>query len=483
MKDIEKFLKKVPVEELRSFVTLHSHRNADFKADLEIYFSGKNEKADLAEKYAERIHKIVRRYERKGFIDYSDSFKLSGDFNDLLQSADLLLEKQNFLDTFTLSRVALKESIQLITYCDDSAGCIGGVIHSCIDLLAGVAEHPDAGMPLKHALFSWLQAELQQPVYFDYGDFGYQMFEIFESLALKTGQADAFLAHVDRELAKPDDRYSDYNKNFYTIRKIAFLTANGRTDEAEAITAAHLDVVELRQLMVNRAIAAQDLVQAKSLVNGGIVIAQKKDHPGTVSIWKKELLRIAVLEADVPTIRHYTRHFAFDRGFDQTYYRDWRATYPADEWSIVLEQCIHEQIGSVMEIYEKNKKRGWISAGKSMLSLQSTVARIYIEEGFLDRLMKLVMKEESLALILYYHDELVEHYPAELLSLYLPAIRRSAENTSDRRQYRDLVKDMKRIINDIPEGKLQLLELAGELKRVYYRRPAMVEELENLLTK
>ncbi|WEK19412.1 MAG: hypothetical protein P0Y49_21800 [Candidatus Pedobacter colombiensis] len=112
-----------------------------------------------------------------------------------------------------------------------------------------------------------------------------------------------------------------------------------------------------------------------------------------------------------------------------------------------------------------------------MLSLQSTVAQIYIEEGYLDRLMELVMKEESLELILYYHAELVKHYPAELLSLYLLAIRQRAESTSDRRQYQELVKDMKLIIKDIPEGKQQLLELAGELKQVYCRRPAMVEEL------
>lgn len=94
--------------------------------------------------------------------------------------------------------------------------------------------------------------------------------------------------------------------------------------------------------------------------------------------------------------------------------------------------------------------------------------------------MDLVIKEESLGMILYYHDELVGHYPEILLSRYLPAIRRHAERTSDRRQYQELVKDIKRIIKDIPEGKQQLLELTRELAQIYYRRPAMVEELNKL---
>ncbi|WEK19411.1 MAG: hypothetical protein P0Y49_21795 [Candidatus Pedobacter colombiensis] len=158
--------------------------------------------------------------------------------------------------------------------------------------MAGIAEHPDAGMPLKQQLFSWLQAELQQKVYFDYGDFGYSMVEVFESLAIKTGKTDVFLTHVDRELAKPDDRYSDYNKNFYTIRKIEFLRAINLTEDAEALIKAHLDVVELRRLMVNRSIEAQDYEEAKSLINGGIAVARGKDHPGTLATWQKELFAL-----------------------------------------------------------------------------------------------------------------------------------------------------------------------------------------------
>ncbi|WEK19410.1 MAG: hypothetical protein P0Y49_21790 [Candidatus Pedobacter colombiensis] len=50
MKDIEKLLKKISLEELRSFVALYSHRNPDFKSDLEIYFSDKDEKSNPAEK-------------------------------------------------------------------------------------------------------------------------------------------------------------------------------------------------------------------------------------------------------------------------------------------------------------------------------------------------------------------------------------------------------------------------------------------------
>ena len=106
-----------------------------------------------------------------------------------------------------------------------------------------------------------------------------------------------------------------------------------------------------------------------------------------------------------------------------------------------------------------------------------TVASIYIEENYLDRLLVLVKQEEDLGHILYYHDVLLKDYPLDLLQIYLQAIKKAGTNVSDRKQYRDLIKQMTRIIKDIPDGKEQILTIAKEWMTTYYRRPAMVEEL------
>jgi len=186
-----------------------------------------------------------------------------------------------------------------------------------------------------------------------------------------------------------------------------------------------------------------------------------------------------MLEQDVPAIRHYCKNFAFDRGFNKEYYQIWKGTYLSDEWNAIIEAYIEEAIVRATEAMSQYVQKGW--QGQRLLSLLHSVAQLYIEEGYLDRLMALVQQEDSLFNIFYYHDVLVKTYSSELLQVYLPAIKKAGIEATDRKRYQDLVKKMKQIIKDIPEGKEQILAVAKELRTMYYRRPAMVEELTRLI--
>lgn len=444
-----------------------------------MYFAGKDGKIDLSKKYGEWIKKTIRKYEHRGYIDYRSSSGLSGDLDNIINTGFILAEKHNFQDAFTLAKVALPEMVRLFAYCDDSSGNIGGTVEFCIQLLERIANDPHAGNPLKEVLFFYLDLLLKEDVYFEYGDYGYQLLEIFQLLAVKLGQADVFLKHLDMQLLKPAEPYSDYKKNCYEIRKIEFLTSIGRQEEAEELVAQNLDIVEVRQGVVDTAISDRKYLHAKTLIRDGIELAREKSHPGTVSYWQKELLRIAFLEKDVETIRHYSEHFALDRGFDKVYYRMWKDTYLPEEWKEVIELHIQKSIDAATDLYEKYTNRVW--QGHSMLSLLSAVASIYIEEKYLDRLMALVKQEAELERILYYHEVLLDDYRLDLLQVYLPAIKRAAANVSDRKKYKDLVKQMKKVIKDIPEGMKQILDLAKEMRTTYYRRRAMVEELTKFI--
>jgi len=477
--ELEKLLKKISLGEYREFVLFYSLKNREFKAELEVYFAGKDEKMDLSKKYSEWIKKTIRKYEHRGFIDRKSSSGLAGDLQDIISTGFGLVEKHNFLDAFTLAKIALKETVKVITHCDDSSGRIGDTIAFCIELLERIANDPNAGIPLKEQLFSYLAAVLKEDIYFDYGDFGYELLATFESLAVKLGQAEMFLKHLDNELSKPAKPYSDYSQNFYKTKKIQFLTSIGKLDEAEELIAQNLDIVEVREGVVNKAIEQEDYLQAKKLIEEGIKIAEAKSHPGTVANWQKELLRIALLEKDVETIRHYSKYFAFDRGFDKAFYRMWKETYLPEEWKGVIDAHLQKSIAIATDIQEKNKKRGWL--GQSILSLLPAMTSIYIEENYLDRLLVLVQQDEELSRILYYHDVLLKDYPLELLQIYLQAMKRAGTIASDRKAYRDLIKQMARIIKDIPDGKEQILAIAKELKITHYRRPAMVEELNYLI--
>lgn len=91
------------------------------------------------------------------------------------------------------------------------------------------------------------------------------------------------------------------------------------------------------------------------MINDGIKVAEDKKHPGTVDQWKKELLRIAVLEKDIETVRHYTKYFAFDRWFNKEYYTQWKKTYQPQEWKQLIETVIDEKIKKITQEHQKNR--------------------------------------------------------------------------------------------------------------------------------
>jgi len=198
-------------------------------------------------------------------------------------------------------------------------------------------------------------------------------------------------------------------------------------------------------------------------------------HPGTVKQWEKELLRIAVLEKDIPLVRYYCKRFAFDRrGLDREYYNQLKDTYNKEEWYAILEAHINETIQRIT----KDRKPGWGSLNSLLLEALNAV---YIEEKYWDRLLALVKTEDGLEILMRYHSYLAPHYPEEMLQLYLPALMLQGDKASDRSQYTSLVGTMKKIIKDIPQSKDSVIAIAKSLKDKYPRKPAMIDELNGIL--
>ena len=147
-----------------------------------------------------------------------------------------------------------------------------------------------------------------------------------------------------------------------------------------------------------------------------------------------------------------------------------------------MEKYINETIQKVTEEWTKNKHKLWRPT--SYPPLLHSLAPIYIQEKYLDRLLTLVQQVNNLNTTLEYHQHLVKDYPSELLVIYLPALEEYGVQANGRDEYTDLVNKMKKIIKDIPEGERKILNIAKRLKErfsVKPRRPAMIEELDKIL--
>jgi hypothetical protein len=386
-----------------------------------------------------------------------------------------MIGANSFRDAFLLTKVVLTEMMAIIPNCDDSSGSIGGTFDETIGLLEAVSDADQAAIDLKQQIFDFLKNELVKTDYFSYGNFGYDLFSVFHNLALKLRRTKDFIEFIDNRCKNLTGKYDDYQREFFLKEKINFYRETGH-DLADELVKQNMDIVDVRKVEIDKAINMKDYREAKRLIAEGIEIAEKKDHPGTVSQWKEGLLRIACLENDTETIRQLTRFFTFYREFSKDYYRQWRQTYPETEWKEVVEKLITD---STNEAIARHKKSVW--ANRHAPLLLHSIAPILIEEKYWDRLLALVQSEHYLDTTLKYHEYLVKRFSGELLALYLPEFVQAGNLVNDRSQYAELAGKMIRVMKDIPEGKEKIQAVARELIAQNPRRPALIEEMNKVL--
>jgi hypothetical protein len=478
--DFNKLLQKISLEEYQEFILIHAAKDKTFKSMFEIHFATKDGNINVENKYTRLLKGFIKSNSGEDFMDYRSMQRLANEINGLLDEGRQFIQKGNFHGAFILARSVLTEMIELITYCDDSGGYIGDILNTSIELIIVVAGTENLTVDLQQEVFDFVQSAINRPIYFDYGDFGYEMVNVYQDLSIKLNKEKSFLNFVDGQIKMVAADNDSYKKEYFLVRKITFLKSIGNVRDAQVLIQENLDLVKVRRGEVNNFIEEKDLSAAKKLIAEGIKIAEKKDHPGTVEEWEKELLRIAVLENDKSMIRHYAKYFAFDRSFNKDYYNQWKSTFTITEWKEEIENYIEERIAIEELQYQVNKGKAWYSPETLRLDL---LAPVYIEEKYWDRLLALMSKGIDLDRLLQYHNYLIKIYPLQLLTIYLPAFEYKGSVAGNRREYADLAIKMRKIMRAIPQGKDEIIAVAKGLISKYPRRPAMIEELNAVIGK
>jgi uncharacterized Zn finger protein len=475
--DFEELLRKLTLKELREFIRHEKEGDREFGERFRLYFASKTPRVDVAKKYRDLVRQAVKRHSSRGFMDYRQTFAFRRDLEPVLRQAEKALDKREFQVALAIGQVLAEEVMGVLTHCDDSAGSVGGMLAQGIGILGKISQNESAGLEWLQQILAWLEKQLPDQKWFDYGDFGYDLLEVAEAAALRL-DSERFLNLLDTLLNARTGK--EFRQRFFREalikHKIHFLQAQGR-EEAAALIEANLDIVEVRRMKVQQALERQDYPQAKQLIAGGIERAEQLQHPGTVRQWEEVLLQIAQAEGDLEGVRFWAKRFAFGRTFNKQYYELWKSTYPAEHWPEVIEQHIQSIIA---EQQGKERKFDWDDLGHALFL---HLAPICIQEEQWTRLLALIPENPDGGILDQVHPYLASRYPAELLALYLPVLTDMAERASDRKGYQALAAQMKRIKQDLADSHTAIDELAAELIRRYPRRPAMKEELGKLLGK
>ena len=104
---------------------------------------------------------------------------------------------------------------------------------------------------------------------------------------------------------------------------------------------------------------------------------------------------------------------------------------------------------------------------------------LYADEGFYDRVLKLVQETDSFYLMRAHETELLKRYPDQVLNMYAREIKRAARNTADRSTYQQWVQTLAHM-REMPGGEKVVAEIVAAWRVQYKRRSAMMDELNAL---
>jgi len=409
--------------------------------------------------YAKAIQKCFKVRNRNSYDRYGHSSEIKA----ISYSLDVYIEKAKSLIKLNCQEEAMTILLQIIREIGDSYeeyedydGDIGCVCQEATELIAKMIE---TGLP--DDLLKVLTDEISQLIKNDNYD-NYDLADldgILLSVSLKTSNFDNGIRIIDEALKNEPDSFRTHS---LVMSKIELLENAGKKEEIEKVISSYLYLPEIRKIKLKELISDKQYEEALTLIDEGINIAEKKGHPGTVADWKDKKLSVYKLLGYKEKVIELAEDLFISGRESMPYYHILRTVVPAEKWANYLDDFLRKS--------EKRQRGG----------LGHTLAKIYIEEKYWDRLMDYV--EKNIQLGKYnslgeYEPYLKTQYPERMLAFYRSQITDYAAKNMGREHYK-YVADVLKTMKKYPGGVETVNGLLSHFKSVYSNRRAMMEELD-----
>lgn len=457
--NVAEVFKKATKEDLQNFITEQFESERTLKNAFLAFFAELLDE-DPDKKYRsiiKNLHKAAT--DRHGYVNYYSATKLARPLHDLAEKAEYFLAQKNLTEALAICQ-ALVEMISDFLYdIDDSDGYLGEVVDSAFDTLHSLAL--EAPPPLKDQLFDYCLDEYPKDLYHGFGLEG-NFLDILQVVIQTEAQEQEFFGLLDEQIDKEKKKeYGEYKLVSLILNKISYLLSDDRFEEANAFIDENLRYPDVRKIKLKQAIDKKEYETAKELCHQGIEIARKDDQPGTENDWREKLLEIALLQEDIPEIRRLAEAQYFSNYQDMKYYRLFKSTYPEEEWPQRCEALIDRIKG-------KSARGGFQDV--------NSLADIFIEEGYTDRLLKLLqLNPGHISIVDAYAGFLQDIYPEETLILYAEAVDNLAQGTG-RLIYNEVARHLNTMLK-ISGGPEMVKHIVTDYRQRYKMRRAMMEVL------
>ncbi len=451
--EIEKLVEKADEASIRKFLKSILRNDEKLINRFKSTLHYKINKEDM-KRYKNQIDGIFNKYNKRyNYIEYGDAYSF---INELLEFLDddvsTMLNNNNYDEAFEFTNyIFIKVGNQEM---DDSDGGTGLLAEKCIYIWTQMLT--ECNMNFKRTMFNWFKDHLNGSI-IDY------MEEYIERILFENFNENEFL---EAKLIFSDEKIKKYKSavNSWTrehgienwVIKHLNVMKELKKDKSEIdeYCKAYLEFSKIRKIYIEDCINMQNYDEAVFLLKEGKVV--DKEWAGLVNDYS---LKLRDLYKKLGKQKEYENEL----------------------WDLVLEHKTYD-----IDLYNELKslyiEEEWIQKREIVfkkLSDRSEVAKLYEIEKLYDRLLKIVLDSRWLYGLEQYEKCLKDLYPDELLNKYEIMVKEMASHTSDRKQYAEIVRILRKM-KGYPNGSKKVNDIVVEWTSIYKNRRAMMDELKKL---
>jgi len=463
-KQVDQIFKNANPDALLKFFKKNLRHHKDLKQKLISEFIHLLDAGDK-DRYNKVVDNLIKNAEgRHGLVEYRESIRLANAFNKFLTQAEVAIDKKNFSDALDICAAVLLKTPNLLLHVDDSSGSIQNSWLYALSIIKSMVDSPLTPPIFQDQIFDFmLNAFQKDKMDFDFKD------DLLVTL-LENKLDDSKLKRIQKVVQETfnnlEGEYIEHSQQFYIRILIDIAQQIGNIEEPESLISQYLHLPEIRKIKLEKLLGKEDYQSAKILVADGIKLATEKGHPGTVNKWKNQFIKISRLEKDVEEERRLLREAFFKNLHSMEYLLQLKDTFEPKEWIEEREQIITQILGKDKILNYNNK---------------STLAQIYVNEKLWDKLLDLLHHDKTaFHFIRIFGKYLHKDYPTEMLALYKPMIIYEATHANTRSKYRQVARSLSDLLK-IDGGRDVVITLLTKFRQEYIKRPAMIDELSNLI--
>lgn len=454
-KEVEEIIERISEEELRSFVKGIVAQDSEIRNILMTRYAVKIDEKQM-ERLKQGVDQLVWEYgDRSGYIDYRNALDFCWALENYLEDkVDTLIERKCYGQAFALTNYVF-QTIGNIDI-DDSDGGTSQVANVCYDKWKKILEN--CSEEEKNEMFSWFMSHLSCDYVVDYmedymEDFLTHEFQNREMLEKMLKDLDE---RIEMQTSSTDcgstwsARYG-YENNI--IKRLELMERLGfSAEEIREYRRQHWRFSVVRELEIQENLNNGNLDEAIRILQESKIL--DKEYPGLIARYSEQLISIYETQPDKEVYKKELLYYVFE--------------------------CPQNNLVHIYKLKKVCTDKEWDGYREKILKSPKNYNILYPfmeKEGMYEPMLECLKKETFIYNLDRYEKVLKEKFPEQVRDIYISYLRHEAERASNRNRYRELMKYLKKI-RRYPRGKEKASEIAKNWRAVYYRRTAMVDEMQ-----